>query len=103
MVLCDEALGRTLLISPTEQQRLRNSRKVNPGWVGLGELTWSPLVRLGIGHHCTRTSSKYATNRQYGAARPTNAQRSGNIVHDINPVQKSVLANYWEQNFKATF
>lgn len=96
----DEAFCRNLgLISPTEQQRLRNSRVAIAGMGGVGGIDMVALARMGIGKFTIADPDVFEirnSNRQYGAMRSTNGQAKAevmrNIVHDINLKQKSVLS-----------
>ncbi len=89
----DEAFCRNLgLISPTEQQRLRNSRVAIAGMGGVGGIDMVALARMGIGKFTIADPDVFEirnSNRQYGAMRSTNGQAKAevmrNIVHDINP------------------
>lgn len=89
----DEAFCRNLgLISPTEQQRLRNSRVAIAGMGGVGGIDMVALARMGIGKFTIADPDVFEirnSNRQYGAMRSANGQAKAevmrNIVHDINP------------------
>lgn len=67
-----EAFSRNLgLISPTEQERLRNCRVAIPGMGGVGGLHLMTLVRLGIGKFRIADADTFTLgnfNRQFGSS-----------------------------------
>lgn len=89
----DEAFKRNLgLISPQEQQRLRNSRVAIVGMGGVGGVDLVTLARLGVGRFTIADPDVFEisnTNRQYGArqsmAGRLKADVMAEIVRDINP------------------
>ncbi len=89
----DEAFKRNLgLISPDEQQRLRNSRVAVAGLGGVGGIDLVTLARLGIGRFTIADPDTFETcnaNRQYGALSSNIGQPKADvmaeIVQDINP------------------
>jgi molybdopterin/thiamine biosynthesis adenylyltransferase len=89
----DEAFARNRgLISPEEQQRLRNSRVAIVGMGGVGGIHLVTLARLGIGRFTIADPDVFETvnfNRQYGATLPNlgrqKAEVMAEIARDINP------------------
>ena len=89
----EEAFARNVgLISPEEQQRLRNSRVAIAGMGGVGGIDLVTLARLGIGRFTIADPDVFEianTNRQYGATNSTlgrpKAQVMAEIIRDINP------------------
>jgi molybdopterin/thiamine biosynthesis adenylyltransferase len=80
------------LISPEEQERLRNSRVAIAGMGGVGGVDLVTLARLGIGRFTIADPDVFDvanTNRQYGAMRSTlkrpKAEVMAEVVRDINP------------------
>lgn len=89
----EEAFARNLgLISPEEQQRLRNSRVAIAGMGGVGGIDLVTLARLGIGQFTIADADVFDianTNRQYGATKSSlgrpKVQVMAEMVGDINP------------------
>lgn len=71
----EEAFSRNLgLISPDEQQRLRQCRVAIPGMGGVGGLHLMTLVRLGIGKFRIADADEFTLgnfNRQFGSSTST--------------------------------
>lgn len=96
----DEAFCRNLgLISPTEQQRLRNSRVAIAGMGGVGGIDMVALARMGIGKFTIADPDVFEirnSNRQYGAMRSTNGQAKAEVMRIsfmiLTLKQKSVLS-----------
>jgi len=88
-----EAFSRNLgLVSPTEQERLRESHVAVAGLGGVGGIDLVALARLGIGRFTIADPDVFEmrnTNRQYGATRSAQGRPKADvmcdIVHDINP------------------
>jgi molybdopterin/thiamine biosynthesis adenylyltransferase len=89
----EEAFSRNLgLISPEEQETLRNSRVAIAGMGGIGGIDLVTLARLGIGRFTIADPDTFEisnTNRQYGAMSSTlgrpKAEVLAEVVRDINP------------------
>ena len=87
------AFSRNLgLVTPQEQQRLRNSRVAVVGMGGVGGIDLVTLARLGIGRFTIADPDRFEvanTNRQYGATRSTvgrlKAEVMAEILTEINP------------------
>ena len=80
------------LISPEEQQRLRNCRVAIAGMGGIGGIDLMTLVRLGIGRFSIADPDEFATantNRQYGGMQSTigrpKAEVMAEMARDANP------------------
>ena len=89
----EEAFSRNRgIISPEEQQKLRESRVAIAGLGGVGGVDLVTLVRLGIGRFTIADPDTFGVanmNRQYGAAMSTlgrsKAEVMEEIARDINP------------------
>lgn len=89
----DVAFSRNLgLISPDEQQRLRNSRVAIAGMGGIGGSDLITLVRMGVGRFTIADPDCFEqanVNRQYGSRCSTfgrnKAEVMAEIARDINP------------------
>jgi molybdopterin/thiamine biosynthesis adenylyltransferase len=80
------------LVTPEEQQRLRQARVAIAGLGGVGGIHLVTLARLGIGRFTVADPDVFElanTNRQYGAAQRTlgrpKADAMVEILRDINP------------------
>lgn len=80
------------LISPQEQDRLRNSRVAIVGMGGVGGIHLVTLARLGIGRFTIADPDRFETanfNRQYGATVPNLGRPKAQVMADearsINP------------------
>jgi molybdopterin/thiamine biosynthesis adenylyltransferase len=74
------------LISPLEQQRLRNSRVAIAGLGGAGGADLVALARLGIGKFTIADPGVFEmrnTTRQYGATRATEGHLKAEVMRDI--------------------
>lgn len=91
--LYEVAFKRNLgLISPAEQQTLRQSHVTIAGMGGVGGIHAVTLARLGIGNFTIADPDTFGienTNRQYGATSSTEgrnkAEIMAQIIHDVNP------------------
>lgn len=89
----EEAFCRNLgLISPGEQQRLRNCRVAIPGMGGVGGLHLMTLTRLGIGKFRIADADQFAVgnfNRQFGSSIKTLDKPKAEVLaaaaRDVNP------------------
>lgn len=89
----EEAFSRNLgLISPSEQERLRNCRVAIPGMGGVGGLHLMTLTRLGIGKFRIADADQFGVgnfNRQFGSTLSTlelpKAEVLGKSARDVNP------------------
>lgn len=89
----EEAFSRNLgLISPGEQERLRNCRVAIPGMGGVGGLHLMTLTRLGIGKFRIADADQFSVgnfNRQFGSSLKTLEQHKASVLgeaaRDINP------------------
>lgn len=89
----DEAFSRNLgLISPVEQQRLKDSRVAIPGMGGVGGLHLMTLARMGVGKFRIADADRFESgnfNRQFGATVQTlgcsKAETVRDIAKDVNP------------------
>ncbi len=88
-----EAFSRNLgLISPSEQERLRNCRVAIPGMGGVGGLHLMTLVRMGIGKFRIADADTFAVanfNRQFGSTiesvNQNKAETLASVARSVNP------------------
>lgn len=89
----EEAFSRNLgLISPDEQQRLRNCRVAIPGMGGVGGNHLMTLTRMGIGKFRIADADEFETknfNRQFGATLDSLGQSKASVLaasaKSVNP------------------
>lgn len=89
----EQAFSRNLgLISPEEQQRLRNCRVAIPGMGGVGGLHLMTLVRMGVGKFRIADADTFGVgnfNRQFGSTVHSTGQPKARVLAEaalsVNP------------------
>ncbi len=103
----EEAFSRNLgLISPSEQDRLRNCRVAIPGMGGVGGLHLMTLTRLGIGKFRIADADQFAVgnfNRQFGSSvgRLINPKHRclATAARDVNPdLELDVVTDFIDES-----